>query len=1005
MVTEQVKGEAYLLDKACAKIQSLLDNAGIEAKAVFLESIENQSSGDESKTLILIDGAHVNADYILTFIDFKHPVLLLTPDGTIPEIWPQTHLINTLCLSYAQCAQEAFLPLIQIWLEKVFKASDFPIQQIPIAGFSLDAKFQIINWNPAAELLFGFEKTNIKGKSIEEILSTGQFALLKNRIKEGINNTTPISISLRCKRRDSQEFLSSWHLQKLQSESIIYHCLVHEAPKDKELLDILLEKERLLTEITSHFPGVAFQFVIDEDQSWKVVFASNNIEEVLKIKPEPAALFEQFVQLVLPQYQEAFFQSIIEAITANQPWYFEGECMKGDEVIWFSGRSVPIDRGDNKIVYNGLLQDITEMKQTELKLSYRNTRYQLLAENSNDLIVLHKPNGEMEYISPSIKKLYGLHPREFTREKIHNFLGEDEFEKIRKIITGKLETPNGSGIYTYPIRSLNGNLHWMETSFKNIYNEDGSLYKVLTTTRDVTERQEAYFQMLESEEKFRSVLDQQNSLVTLTNPMNGETVFINRYIENFTGKTEWQYHSIKDFLQDYVHPDDFSKVEECLKDPFFGGNKEMEFRLRAMDGNYTWFWAKSFLIRNNANAIKYIGCTFSDIHLRKQAEEENILAKIKAEELSQMKSNIIMNLNHEIRTPLNGIFGLTKIMEEMVTETEQKEILENIIVSTKRLKGTVESFLTLSVLHSGTYSIQESPINLNELVSEVIKEKGDYYLVRNNEVVFDKGQGESQLLADKKLLKIILQQAMDNAFKFTHHGKIEVIISILPDKVKLSIQDSGIGITEEDLQAVKKDFIQGSKGVRRAYEGVGIGLGIVSRACELLNIHWTLESRTGTGTSISFEIPTHSEVNENPGENSQDKKTAINMSYQYQPLQILQVEDNMINRVIVEKLLADKYHIESAVDGEQAIEMANSKKYDLILMDINLGPGKDGIEVTQLLRDHKWYKGAPVAAVTAYSDHQEGATYLSNGFTHYLEKPFSKEQLVTLVQEMIKSLG
>ncbi|MGE5499190.1 MAG: response regulator, partial [Syntrophothermus sp.] len=210
-----------------------------------------------------------------------------------------------------------------------------------------------------------------------------------------------------------------------------------------------------------------------------------------------------------------------------------------------------------------------------------------------------------------------------------------------------------------------------------------------------------------------------------------------------------------------------------------------------------------------------------------------------------------------------------------------------------------------------------------------------------------------------------------------------------------------IGIDRSKLNLIFEPFRQVHEGTGRNFEGVGLGLTIAKKYAELLKGDLTVESTPGSGSVFILRLPILSKT-EMPvqvtGFNScpESSSSAVNGSLP----DILYVEDDANNRLIMSLLTRGTCNLDLAADGEGALKMISTKKYDAIMMDINLGSGIDGIQAAQMIRLTPGYKNTPVAAVTAYAAESDRKNFLKQGCTHFLPKPFSKKEITELIQQL-----
>ena len=397
----------------------------------------------------------------------------------------------------------------------------------------------------------------------------------------------------------------------------------------------------------------------------------------------------------------------------------------------------------------------------------------------------------------------------------------------------------------------------------------------------------------------------------------------------------------------------------------------------------------------------------TDISLRKLQELEVMRAKHEAEEMNKLKSYFLSNISHEMRTPLISILGFSEVLKDELIDKEHADAAKYIYDSGIRLQKTISSILSLQDIESEKLEITNDNMNLIELLDNVSAKykkeavkKGILFKTYFN-------CEEAWIKTDRYLLTKVLSNILDNAIKFTKQGEISFTLLTQVEKnhsyAIINITDSGVGISPNKIAQAFIPFRQGSEGLSRAYEGMGLGLYISKQILELLHGQIKIESQIGKGTQVEIKIPILPPEKEITQEiNAQ--KTLITETRQDQTLDkpsILLVEDNEGNRKVFNRFLRNDFLVDNAEDGISAISKADLKKYDLILMDINLGPGIDGMEAFRRIRKLPNCKEVPVIAVTAYTMQSDKQKFLNYGFTGYIQKTVMKEDLIAFIKSML----
>lgn len=387
---------------------------------------------------------------------------------------------------------------------------------------------------------------------------------------------------------------------------------------------------------------------------------------------------------------------------------------------------------------------------------------------------------------------------------------------------------------------------------------------------------------------------------------------------------------------------------------------------------------------------------------------ELIYAKEKAEEMSKLKSIFLANMSHELRTPLISILGFAELLQIELTNKEQLELIAQVLEGGKRLNITLNSILEWSKLESEKQTLKLSTQNLAIMLQKNVDLLEP---MAKSKKLFVKLQIEDSTLQaniDQDLFEKAFFQLIHNAIKFTSRGGVSIILNQTNNDdigwAVIRILDTGIGIPKEYLEKVFAEFRQGSEGLNRNYEGNGLGLSIAKKMIELMNGKIEIESEVGKGTTLTVFLPLT--LNETAFKKKIDerRKTIVEepvvKTAKVTP-SILYVEDNVSNRLLLHRILERDYLVNEAEDGFTGIAFASQKHFDLVLMDINLGFGIDGVETMYSIRKLPGYFQIPIIAVTAYAMVGDKERLLKEGFDDYLQKPFSKEELIKLVKNFV----
>jgi PAS domain S-box-containing protein len=383
-------------------------------------------------------------------------------------------------------------------------------------------------------------------------------------------------------------------------------------------------------------------------------------------------------------------------------------------------------------------------------------------------------------------------------------------------------------------------------------------------------------------------------------------------------------------------------------------------------------------------------------------------AKEAAEAASVAKSAFLANMSHEIRTPLNAITGMAHLIRRgglTPTQSAQLDKLEN---AGQHLLGIINAILELSKIEAGKLILAETPVHIGQIVDNVLAMLQPAAQAKHLKLTSETGDLPPTLLGDPTALQQALLNYAANAVKFTEAGKVTLRVRPLANEadsamLRFEVEDSGIGIPAEVMPRLFAAFEQADNTPTRKYGGTGLGLAITRKLAERMGGTAGASSTPGQGSVFWFTARLKKGIQ--PGQNFPDitsNNPENRLARDFPGRRILLVEDEPINREIAESILAEAgMCIETAENGEQAVEMARRNAYDLILMDVQM-PVLDGLAATRQIRALPNGRLVPVIAMTANAFAEDRALCLAAGMNDFITKPTSPELLYATV---LKWLG
>jgi len=390
-------------------------------------------------------------------------------------------------------------------------------------------------------------------------------------------------------------------------------------------------------------------------------------------------------------------------------------------------------------------------------------------------------------------------------------------------------------------------------------------------------------------------------------------------------------------------------------------------------------------------------------------EREIIEAREEAEKLLSTKSRFLGNMSHEIRSPLTSIIGFTEQLDNMETDNDKKRYLNAIRTSSDHLLNTVNDILDFSKLDAGKLSLVIQPFSVNKIVGDVLFAFTVAAQTKNIHLQSDVDL-ESDLLVngDAFRLKQILFNLTSNAIKFTDHGKVLITVKSInrTEKdilVRIDVQDSGVGIPEDQLEVIFQEFSQATNtksGGRRAIRGTGLGLAICKMLTELQGGTLALKSELNIGSTFSITLPYTIEKTKASEITVEDRTKDIQ---NFAGKKALVIEDNEMNILLI-KLLLKKLLIgfDIAKDGEEGLRLFENNYYDIVLTDINV-PKLTGDQIASIIRKDKDIRKSnmPIIALTASIIGDNTDLYSRMGINELLIKPFKEADFKDVMQRYL----
>jgi signal transduction histidine kinase/CheY-like chemotaxis protein len=389
---------------------------------------------------------------------------------------------------------------------------------------------------------------------------------------------------------------------------------------------------------------------------------------------------------------------------------------------------------------------------------------------------------------------------------------------------------------------------------------------------------------------------------------------------------------------------------------------------------------------------------------QKTAMDELIRTREEAERANSAKSEFLAMMSHELRTPMNGVLGMLQLMETTRMTEEQAEYSALATESTEHLLRVINDILDFSRFERDDLELENIPFNLADLIATSVQAFA-HDAQQRGLVLELRLSPELDLLrvkGDPTRIRQILVNLVGNALKFTELGSVRIEASWARKDAQhivftCAVRDSGIGISAELLESMFDAFQQADTSISRRYGGTGLGLPIARNLAERMGGVLSAESNEGLGSVFTLQIPLQLIHHEEPV----SEPLAISEPRDGGEGRVLLVEDNPVNRTVVEAMLRSLgLQVSVAGDGAQAVSMASKEVFALVLMDCRL-PVMDGYEATRRIRELPGRDSLPIIALTANARHGDRDLCLQSGMNDYLAKPFKRADLQQVLQRWL----
>ncbi len=598
------------------------------------------------------------------------------------------------------------------------------------------------------------------------------------------------------------------------------------------------------------------------------------------------------------------------------------------------------------------------------------------------------PEGRVLMVNPALVKLLGYR----TAEEVQALQAADVYPdpEHRERFRTQIEAAGEVHQFASTWKRRDGRWLHVRENARAVFDEAGRPLYYEGTVEDVTAQRRVQQALRKSEERFRSLAQNASDVIVVLN-REGAMTYLSPSIRRILGYAPGDLERTAPF--DLVHPEERRRVQLLFHRALCrrGNLGQVEARVLHADGHYVYVESVGANLLHDPN-VGGLVLNVRDVTERKRAEMVLVRAKEQAEEVARLKSTFLANMSHEIRTPLTGILGFAGILAEEITDPQLHEFVGLIEKSGRRLMETLNSVLDLARLEAGRMELTLEARPLGELAEEHVRLMQPLAQDRDLLLETDLRAPEVQARVDVGAFNRILTNLVGNALKFTEEGGVRVEVDADEVHAILRVRDTGVGIDAAFLPRLFDEFEQESTGIERSHEGSGLGLTITRQLVERMHGTIDVESVKGIGSVFTVRLPRTDAAAEAPSVFPDDAEEDLPTP------RLLVVDDNANTRHLVARMLRGVYRVDTAGTAPDAVAAAEAVAYDAVLLDINLGAKTSGVDVMHRMRALPGYAETPIFAFTAYALPGDRERFLNAGFSGYLPKPFTKPELLGVLQ-------
>ncbi len=755
------------------------------------------------------------------------------------------------------------------------------------------------------------------------------------------------------------------------------------------------ESERIAKQaqmIVENSPAVLFRVLPDED--FRIQYISENIRQFGYESQDLINGGVSFFDILHPDDAKVISSDARKSKGNSGTPSFSGEYRirkKDGTFAWVEDRTRDVLNSNGEIViHEGLFQEITDRKNLELFNKEKDRQYRVLASNIPGTNIFLMDRDRRYILAEGTNFEYWQLSRNDFEGKQLSEISISNYEEVTRVLDRVFEDRE----------IVESEFFFKNRCYHRIIRpiiENDEVEYALSIVRDINEEHQAKVNLLKSEEKYRTLVEESTEIIfSLSDTF--ELQYVSPNVNQFLGYTTDEVigHSIFEFLNSEDMDIFHSKLVNAVD--FLAENQFLEFRLRHKSGEYKVFNTNGRMVEDKNDNQRYYTGIARDISKLKEAQRELLMAKDKAEQASQVKSQFLSVISHEIRTPMNAVIGLSHFLMEENPRPDQLENLKTLQFSAENLMGLINDILDFNKIDSGKIELEHIPFNIRNVINRIVHSHSFHAGEKGIAITCEiDPEVPRELLGDPIKLGQIVNNLVSNSIKFTEKGNVKIELKYVDHSskdigIKFVVTDTGIGIPPEKQKIIFEAFTQASTDTTRKYGGSGLGLAIVKRLVELLGSTIKVDSVLNVGSVFDFTLRFElmKETNDKKSQGNSNPQKSLHEA------NILVAEDNTVNQILIRKFLTkwNTGNLVIASDGEEALREFDKGDFNIVLLDLQM-PLLDGFAVAKAIRENPDpVKGeVPILVLTASSLHEIKDEMQKVGIDDFVPKPFAPDDL------------